>query len=74
MNNLIRNFENLGSQKGLAFQKVSPLYKGCRGIYVGGVSKRSPSLEFSFLHPFVGDSANTSSVCRSGGNALLLTT
>ena len=36
MNNLIRNSEGLGSQKGLAFQKVgSLLYKDCRGVLVG---------------------------------------
>ena len=35
MNNLIQNYEGLGSQKGLAFQKVESLiYKGCRGISI----------------------------------------
>ena len=74
MNNFIRKSKGLGSQKCLAFQKAGSLLdKGCRGISVGGVSKRSSSLEFSSCRPFVGDSANTSSVRRNGNNVLLLT-
>ena len=75
MNNLIRNSKGLGSQKGLAFQKVGYLlYIRLLGYFREGVSKRSSSLEFSFLRLLVSDSANTSSVRRSGGNVLLSTT
>ena len=74
MNNLIRNSKGLGSQKGLAFHKVGYLlYIKVVGVFQKGCPKRSSSLEFSFLRPFVGDRSNTLSVLQSGGNVLLST-
>ena len=59
---------------GIPKGQVSPLYKGCRGISLRRVvSKRSSSLEFSFIRPFIGDSVNTSSVHWSDGNVILST-
>ena len=73
MNNLIRNSESLGSQKGLTIQKVgSLLYKGCRDISERGSQKVIESLVF-IPFSFVGDSTNISLVRRSGDNVLLLT-
>ena len=58
---------------GIPKGQVSPSYKGCQGISGRTIYKRSSSLEFYFLRPLVGDSANTSSVCRSGDRVLFST-
>ena len=81
MNNLIRNCEGLGSQKGLAFQKVgSLLYKGCWGILVGMSQKVIESRFFSSFvllsmidlthHQFAG--VTTMLFCRPFDNHFIL--
>ena len=74
MDNLIRNSERLGSKKGLTFQKVRSLLSiKILEVFQKGGLKRSSSLEFSFLRPFICDRANTSSIRQSGDNVLLST-
>ena len=76
MNNLFRNSKSLGSQK-VWHSKRSLLYIKVVGVFQEKyitVKKGDYQVSgFSFLHPFVGDSANKSSVRWSGDKVLLST-